>query len=588
MTPRFRLLLILGRCLLGAILLVMGCAGAEATPTVTPMETPIASPAMAADLPQIAAVALDRAEVPRYESLEMMIGLQAEYGNPYDARQVTLQADLSGPGGLQMSVPGFWDGEASWRVRFTPSREGEWRYRLVVADARGASRPWSGSFVVTSSQMHGWLQPGNWVDAAYSGHYLVHHDGTPFYGIGHGEALNILAQGYDAEKGVTLFNKMREVGENYVVWWPLYSSPPIRSNYDRYSVSDMKLIDLVVQDAQAKGIFLIFTIWSHPLLRDASHEWSDHRWEGYNGFRKLGDIDVFFNSEEAWAWQENFYRYLIARWGYSPAIGMWATVSEINGTNAYERTNPWHGKLNAFFVEHDPYRHPTTASKSGGQDWVEGYRIMDVPQVHVYGLDDAAIKTAQIIAGWTESMWQRAEKPNWVGEFGTSGNTYYPELFHNGIWAGLASGAAMTPAEWNGGSFWGAMTPEMNADIGRLAAFVTGLPLAAWDPSPLQIRSSDPQVRGWGVAGEAGGLFWVQDFSLEGAGIQAIKQSDTVRQGVSLELSGLAAGAYTMQPYDTWRGLYLESIGVECSERQACRIDLPDFRADMAVKFERE
>jgi hypothetical protein len=374
--------------------------------------------------------------------------------------------------------------------------------------------------------------------------------------------------------------------ENYVVWWPVYANSPISNSYEDYTVSNLTLIDLIVQDAQKKGIYLIFTIWDHPQLRDQTHSWGDGHWEGFNGFSELVSIDEFFTSEEAWTWQENYYRYIIARWGHSPAIGMWQTVSEINGTNAYDQTNPWHEKVNTYFAENDPYRHPTTASMSGDVDWPEGHRVMDSPQVHVYELDDA-VGAADTIAYWTELMWQTG-KPNWIGEFGVPGNSLYPEMFHNSIWAALGAGAAMTPAEWNSGGAWMQMTPDMNADMIRLAQFVDEIPLARLNPAALQIASSDPQVRTWGVAGEEGGLFWVQDFSLEGQSIEDLRTSQTVRSGVQMEITGLADGTYTITPYDTWQGTYLPSFDVECADAQACAVDLPDFTADMAFRIERK
>ncbi|MFZ0545457.1 MAG: DUF5060 domain-containing protein, partial [Candidatus Promineifilaceae bacterium] len=442
------------------------CSQKKPDPTVTPQ--PTAEPT-AIDLPEILSASLDRSEFPRYESLEMSVQLSADYENPYDAREVKLQGSFTAPDGGTMSVPGFWDEKDGWLVRLTPSQEGEWQYALTVGDERGTSPEIGGSFNVTASDLHGWLQPGSSVNPDYSGHYLAYQDGTPFYGIGHADALNILVDGFDVEEGVRLFDNMKETGENYVVWWPLYTNSPIGSDYAHYSESNVSLIDLIVQDAQKEGVFIIFTIWDHPQLRDNTHPWGDGRWER-NGFKNLGSLESFFVSDEAWAWQENFYRYIIARWGYSPAIGMWQTVSEINGTNAYDQTEPWHNKVNAYFVENDPYRHPTTASQSGDVDWEEGHRNMDAPQVHIYDFQgDDAVAAAEIIAGWTQRMFNRNEKPNWVGEFGVGGNTVYPELFHNSIWAALAAGSAMTPAEWNGGSFWGSMTPEMNADMLRLS-----------------------------------------------------------------------------------------------------------------------
>jgi hypothetical protein len=216
---------------------------------------------------------------------------------------------------------------------------------------------------------------------------------------------------------------------------------------------------------------------------------------------------------------------------------------------------------------------------------------MDAQQMHVYNFKNGdltadVVKAADILAQWTSLMWSQGNKPNWVGEFGTPGDTYYPELFHNSIWAALCSGAAMTPAEWNSGGDWGEMTPAMLADIARLGQFVSGMPLAQWNPAPLQISSSNPQVRGWGVAGKPGGLFWVQDYSLEGKSIDVVRASQTVRMGVQVQIQGLSGGTYTITPYDTWQGTFLAATTVTCADNQPCTVALPDFIADIAFKIE--
>ena len=571
---------------LSVAILAAGCGGnAEETPgAVVPTQT------VWGDVPKITGVRPDRTEVPRYESIEMTLSVTAEYSNPYDSRQISLDGVFSGPGGIEMKVPGFWDGQNAWRIRFTPSREGQWSYRLTVRDGNGTGAPADGTFQVTASDLHGWVRSGNLVDPAYSSRYLAYDDGTPYYGVGHCDALNILVNGFSAENGVGLFDGMKKGMENYVVWWPLYSMSPVSNRYDRYSATNVGTIDVIVKDAQAKGVQLVFTIWDHPSLRDATHSLSGGRWES-NGFSKLGDIKSFFTSSEGWAWQANLYRYIIARWGYSPAIGMWQTVSEINLTNAYDQLDPWHEKMNAFFVENDPYRHPTTASFSGEGEWPEGWKAMDVPQVHLYDFSNGSLEwdvvySAKVLADWTRMMWNAEAKPNWVGEFGVSGNTVYPELFHNSIWAALVAGAAVMPAEWNGGT-WGEMTVEMLADTARMAQFLADIPLVKWNPSALGIASGDPQIRGWGVAGKEGGLFWIQDFTMEEKPIAEVRQYNAVRKGVAVEIKGLADGTYAITPFDTWKGVFSTPFDVECGDSRLCAIPLPDFQADMAFRIER-
>ncbi len=550
-----------------------------------PVSPPTAEPP--ANRPKILQIALDRQEVPRYESLEMTVTLEAQYDNPYDARQVRLDGVFSGPDGTQMNVPGFWDGQNAWKMRFTPSQVGTWTYTLIVRDARGASENAEGRFTVSQSALKGWLQVGSQVNPAYSPRYLAHHDGTPFYGYGYCEALNILIDGFSIDNGVGLFNNMVEAGENFVVWWPLYSMSPINSSYSSYSASNMSTIDAIVRDAEKKNIYLVFTVWDHPQLRGDNHPWGRGNWANNNGFNKLVSLPEFFTDAEAWAWQENFYRYIIARWGYSRAIGLWQIVSEINGTEAYAQTDAWHEKVNNYFVSNDPYRHPTTASMSGDVDWAAGYKATDMPQVHLYEFRGGAVQAAEVLSSWTHSMWDAQAKPNWVGEFGVQGTAEYPELFHNALWSALASGAAMTPAEWNSGGSWGRPTPEMKADMARFIRFVEDIPLVRLNPERLEVTVGDENVRGWGVAGAEGGLFWVQDFSLQGHSIAALRASEVIRSGVQVELRGLLSGDYTVTPYDTWQGTFLEPIKVTCQASQPCPVRLPDFRLDMAFKIER-
>jgi hypothetical protein len=143
----------------------------------------------------------------------------------------------------------------------------------------------------------------------------------------------------------------------------------------------------------------------------------------------------------------------------------------------------------------------------------------------------------------------------------------------------------MTPAEWNSGGSWMTMTPEMYADQARLAQFIADMPLVKLKPEALEISSSDPQVRAWGIAGANGGLFWAQDFALEGKTMEEVRADETVRTGVELSITGLAGGSYTVLPYDTWQGVFLDGFVVSCDADRVCVVALPKFNADMAFKI---
>jgi hypothetical protein len=520
-----------------------------------------------------------------YERFDLVVDLVAEYENPFDQREVSLDASFVAPGGDTYRVPGFWDARDSWRFRFTPSAVGEWEYEITVTDHRGVSGPLRGSFTVEDGSRHGWLRVGTDVDPAYSSRYLAYSDGTPWYGRGHAD-LDMALGGPDQENGgLRLFNQMPDQGENFVMWWPTWGSNFIQADYSRYAASQLEVIDYVLDAAEATDASLAFTIWTHQYLRTGNHPWGDARWR-HNGFSLLTDIEGFFVDEESLAWQENYYRYTIARFAYSPAVAMWQTITEINGTESYDQTNPWHERVNRYFQENDPYRHPTTATMSGWVDWPEGHEVMDMPQVHLYHELRDPIEVGAQVAEWTGQMWARAAKPNWIGEYGLEGQQYYPELMHHANWAALAAGAAITPIEWNDAGGFGRFDAEMAADMARLAQFVEEVPLVAYDPEKVEVVPAEASLRGWGVVGESGGVIWVQDVSMEGGTMEEIRGNQTIWSGTSLVVTGILEGTWTIRPYDTWSGEWLEPTSVECGPDN-CAINLPDFRSDLALAIER-
>ena len=47
---------------------------------------------------------------------------------------VDLTGVFSGPGGQELVLPGFWDGDRTFRIRFTPTVSGRWTYSTVSGD----------------------------------------------------------------------------------------------------------------------------------------------------------------------------------------------------------------------------------------------------------------------------------------------------------------------------------------------------------------------------------------------------------------------------------------------------------------------
>src|SRR5262245_50607388 len=62
------------------------------------------------------------------------VALWGRWERAFDARgaadpDVALTVESTSPTGRRRAVDGFWDGGATWRVRFMPFEVGTWRYR---------------------------------------------------------------------------------------------------------------------------------------------------------------------------------------------------------------------------------------------------------------------------------------------------------------------------------------------------------------------------------------------------------------------------------------------------------------------------
>lgn len=100
------------------------------------------------------------------------------------ASETELTVELTAPSGRVFTVAGFWDGGATWRVRFMPVEIGQWRYSTYSVPAiEGLDRK-SGEFLCRQSVgTTRFLQHGP-VRVSENGRFFEHADGTPFFWMG--------------------------------------------------------------------------------------------------------------------------------------------------------------------------------------------------------------------------------------------------------------------------------------------------------------------------------------------------------------------------------------------------------------------
>jgi pimeloyl-ACP methyl ester carboxylesterase len=114
-------------------------------------------------------------EVPRFGIFGTALAQGGQYANPY--REVEAFATFRSPSGEAFEVPLFWDGGATWRIRFAPREEGTWRWEVSSTDPGLQGR--SGAFRCVASSRRGGVR----VWSEYP-HHFERQDGTPYWLFG--------------------------------------------------------------------------------------------------------------------------------------------------------------------------------------------------------------------------------------------------------------------------------------------------------------------------------------------------------------------------------------------------------------------
>ena len=134
-------------------------------------------------------------------------------GNPFD---IELAGEFAGPEGIRIRVPGFYDGDGRWIIRFSPTREGVWTLRTASPLAALDGKTEVGIRCVPNR--HALIHGGLRVDPAHPYHF-VYEDGTRYFLLGYEADWLWGADMQDPERKVMrrLIDQMAARGFNHVM-----------------------------------------------------------------------------------------------------------------------------------------------------------------------------------------------------------------------------------------------------------------------------------------------------------------------------------------------------------------------------------
>lgn len=512
--------------------------------------------------PEITNIRQNTDTVGLFDKFELQISLIAVCDNPFDPEDISISAIFTAPSGKDWVIDGFYNytgWRSLWMVRFSPMETGKWSYVINVKNRNGEIKSSPKDFIVEPSRYHGHLQ------VAANERYLEYSDGTPFYGVGfwYNDGYKEFNRGrIKADE----LDKLKNLGINIISSFitPLET---VGSGLGRYDQNICGRLDELFGWMEDRELQLSLNMWFHPYLSETVWGGGNILWET-NPYQTICDVKDFYSSDKAWQYQEQLYRYFIARWGYSRSLAMWFTIDEVNGTDGWTSgdslgATKWAGKVQQFFVENDPYRHLTTGTRSGGikEWWHEGYQTFDIAAREIYEAQGFAINRTGTLknananplrhsyfnyATEVSRLWDNYKKPAIIGETGWDHTFYefympgYLAQYHNALWVCLTSGTAMTPLWWSHNPRLNNMLVSNQATSIRnftneipfsKLTNVAQLDIEITNGDAFAIRS-DEVIFGWAV------------------------NPDTDVVGDTITVASLKSGKYKMRLFHTWRGQF--------------------------------
>jgi hypothetical protein len=258
----------------------------------------------------IGKVALDRTTAEVFSGIELSAEIAATYTNPFDPREIDVGAEVTGPDGQRVSVPGFYyvpmrlearlaaerlrlAGPPSFRVRYTPTVPGAHRLVLKVTDRSGTLESAPLEFEASAGSRPGFVRV-----AKGSPLYFADDRGQPFFAVGENVCwswnslplTNYAAwlKGLGAAGGnwARLFLSNGEKGQE---WLPAPTAKPGMGTYlglGRYALDNAWRLDEVVRLASENGVRLMFCLGTFGEFTTGGYfnvgiDWqtSDRRWD---------------------------------------------------------------------------------------------------------------------------------------------------------------------------------------------------------------------------------------------------------------------------------------------------------------------
>ena len=616
------------------------CAFASAAIVPSPAPT---------DPPAIANLRQNAETVPVHRLFELRFQLPDRYDDPFNPSNIDVTARIDRPDGSTTTIPGFYTqdhylfrsaagnevlprGRPGWRVRYAPTLAGEHLCRVVARDPCG---------VTTSAPVHFTAVPSDapgYVRVSPRDHRRFERDGAFFLPIGHNIRSPYdyrmdtqfpwrLRQPEDHTVYERYFRDMRAAGENFTEVWMCQWSMGLEWTESRrfpgyhglgdYHLANAWQLDRVLDCARENDIAVNLVLNNHGragLYFDG--EFHDSPYNARNGgFLAPTNPISFFSDPRAMEYQRRINRYVIARWGWDPAIFAWELWSELDlaGTGHMAKRPQftsevieWHREFGRFFHTNDVNDHLVSTHISADYH-SSSPELCSLPEithccVDAYHWSRDPLRVAHLVAE-SAAYYRQFDKPALITEFGGgsmgAGISRLLREHHAALWASACTPLAGVPNFW-----WWGLVDELNLyrTYKAVANFTRGSDYRDPQLLPVQLSFSASganatnffALRLEATAMANGTNLYAWACSAERMGRSPLVRDSSELPPIEAELvwRPVTSGVYRVLFYRTDTGETIRQKDFRSMEVPGMgsflRIPLPPFDEDIAVKAFRD
>ncbi|KAF0095105.1 MAG: hypothetical protein E1N59_1151 [Puniceicoccaceae bacterium 5H] len=404
-----------------------------------------------------------------YERLNRAFASPVDFSDPYDSRDIAVDWEVQTPMGEALRIPAFYDArlcpERPWQVRFTPRSAGAYQAMWVVRSGGEVSHQSEPErFVVEASRdgARGFLRQ-------VEGWGLRFENGERVRGVGinfaweeePGRRRGKLDYRYE-----TFLPALKAAGATFFRTWSCPWNLPLIWNtpsprHERYDLQAAAKLDAVVALSEGLGLCFMFCLDYHGALKLVEDYWGGnafwprHPYNRENGGTCTKPEDLFTDAAARHDYRDRL-RYIVARWGYSPALGVFELWNEIDNAMEGDRQPiaeasivDWHREMTAFLKKLDPYGRPVATSLSHTDiRALFSLEHIDFTQLHLYCRSEELLEQL-------ERNRRNYGKPVIVGEFGydwRAPEDPFAHLFNAdlklALWRALFSETPVLPLAW--------------------------------------------------------------------------------------------------------------------------------------------